>query len=129
MNIPLIVLLLIKYWYSIHFTYFYFSYTKNRIKYLGTSSKSLIEGAISLTSTKDLKDIIVRENITYPLNSQLKLHNIQRVAICFGSNIITTNIGNFSLLGKKNVSAGRISILWTFGLFRAILNAQRNSFV
>ena len=70
MNIPLIVLLVINYWYLIHFTYLYCSYTKNRIKYLGTSSKSLIEGTVGLTSTKDLLDILVRQNITYPLNSQ-----------------------------------------------------------
>ena len=71
MNVPLIVLLVINYWYSIHFTYLYLSYTKNIMKYLGTSSKTFIEGAVSLTSTKDLQDILVRENITYPLNSKL----------------------------------------------------------
>ena len=58
MNIPLIVLLVINNWYLIHFTYFYSPYTKNIIKYLGTSSKNLIEGAVGLTSTKDLLDIL-----------------------------------------------------------------------
>ena len=65
MNIPLILLLVINHWYSIHFTYFYWSYTKNRLEYLGTSSKSLIEGAVSFTSTKYLQEILARENITY----------------------------------------------------------------
>ena len=63
------------------------------MKYMGTSSKSLIEGAVSLTSTKDLQDILVRQNITYPLNSQPKFHNIQRGAIFLDSSIITTDIG------------------------------------
>ena len=93
MYIPLIVLLVINDWYSIHFNYFCCSYTKNRIKYLSTSSKKLIEGAVGLTSTKDLLDILVRQNITYPLNSQPKFHNIQRMPICLGSSIITTNVG------------------------------------
>ena len=79
MNIPLILLLVINYWSSIHCTYFYCSYTKNKIKYLGTSSKTLIEGDVGLTSTKDLLDILARQNITYPLNSQPKFHNIQRL--------------------------------------------------
>ena len=64
MNIPLIVLLVINYWYLIHFTYLLWSYTKNRMEYLGTSSRSLIEGAVILTSKKDLQDIIVRENLS-----------------------------------------------------------------
>ena len=59
---------------------------------MGTSSKKLIEGALSLTSTDYLQDIIVGENITYPLNSQPKSHNIQRGARCLGCSIITTNI-------------------------------------
>ena len=92
MNIPLIVLLVINDWYSINFTYFYCSYTKNIMKYVGTSSKSLIEGAVSLTSPKDLLDILVKENITYLLNSQPKFHNIQRMPRCLGSSIITNNI-------------------------------------
>ena len=77
MNIPLILLSVINFWYSIHFGSFYCSYTNNKMKYLGTSSKILIEGAVSLTSTKNLQDILVRENITYPVNSQPKYHNIQ----------------------------------------------------
>ena len=44
----------INYWYSIHFSYVYCSYTKNIMKYLGISSKILIGGAVSLTSTKDM---------------------------------------------------------------------------
>ena len=50
------------------------------MKYLGTSSKSLIEGAVSLTSNMDLLDILVRQNVTNPLNSQPKFYNIQRGA-------------------------------------------------
>ena len=69
MNIPIIVLLVINYWYLIHFTYFYCSYTNNIIEYLCTSSNSLIEGTVVVTSTKDLLDILVRKNITYPTNS------------------------------------------------------------
>ena len=63
---------------------------------MGTSSNSLIEGAVSLTSTKDLQEIFVKENITYPLNSQPKFNNIQRDTNLFGSIIITINIGKFS---------------------------------
>ena len=80
MNIPLIVLLAINYWYPIHFTCFYYSYKNNRMKYLGTSSKNFIEGSVSLTSTKEMQDIIERKNATYPLNSKPKIHNIQRDA-------------------------------------------------
>ena len=54
MNAPIVVLLLINYWYLIHFTYFYCYYTKNRIKYLGKSSRLLIKGDVRMTSTKDL---------------------------------------------------------------------------
>ena len=100
MNIPLIVLLVIIGWYPIHFTYFYGSYTKNRIKYLGTSSKRLIEGPIGLTSTKDLLDLLVRQNITHPLNYQTKFHKIQRMPRCLGSSIITTNEGNIFVFRK-----------------------------
>ena len=100
MNIPLIVLLVIDYWSSIYFTYFYCSYTKNKIKYLGTSSKKLIEGAVGLTSRKDLLDILVRQNITYPLNYQPKFHNIQRMPICLGGSIITTNVGKRFVVGE-----------------------------
>ena len=105
MNTPLIVLLVLNYWYSIHFTYFYCSYKNNRIKYLGTSSKNLIKGAVSLTSTKDLQEILLRENITYLLNTQPKFHNIQRSSRCLGSSIITTNRQTLRLW-QKNVSAG-----------------------
>ena len=103
MNTPLIVLLVINYWYSIHFTYFYCSYTKNGMKYLGTSTKSLIESAVSLTSTKDLQEILVIENITYPLNSKPKLHNIERTPRCLGSSMITTNMQIFRLEQKNGV--------------------------
>ena len=64
MNLPLILLLVMNYWYIIHFTYFYCSYTNNRMEYMGTSSISLIEGAVSLNFTKGLQDIIVRQNVT-----------------------------------------------------------------
>ena len=77
---------------------------------MGTSSNSLIDGAVSLTSTKDLQEFFVKENITYPLNSRPKFHNIQRDANCLGSSIITTNIGKIFVLVKKIVSAGRIPI-------------------
>ena len=63
MNIPLIVLLVINYCYLNHFTYFYCSCTKNIMIHLGTSSRSFIEGSVRLTSTKDLQDIRVRQNI------------------------------------------------------------------
>ena len=69
MNIPIIVLLVIICWYYINFTYLYCSYINNIKKYLDTSSKSLIEGAVIWTSTKDLQEIVVGENITYHLNS------------------------------------------------------------
>ena len=101
MNTPLIVLLVLNYWYSIHFTYFYCSYKNNRIKYMGTSSKNLIKGAVSLTSTKDLQEILLRENITYLLNTQPKFHNIQRSSRCLGSSIITTNRQTLRLWQKK----------------------------
>ena len=122
MNIHIIVLLVINDWYPIHFTYFYCSYTKNRIKYLGTSSKSLIEGTVGLTSTKDLLDSLVRQNVTYPVNSQPKFHNIQRMPRCLGSSIITTDVGKNFVFNKKMVSARRISILWTFRLCRVIFD-------
>ena len=122
MNIPLIVLLVINYWYSIDFTCLYFSYIKNRMKNIGTSSKSFIEGAVSLTSTKDLQNILVRENNIYPLNYQPKFHNIQRGTRCLGSIIITINIGKYFVLRKKIVSAGRFLIIWTLGLCRAIFD-------
>ena len=77
---------------------------------MGTSSNSLIDGAVSFTSTKDLQEIFVNENITYTLNSQSKFHNIRRDANCLGSSIITINIGKIFVLVKKIVSAGRIPI-------------------
>ena len=106
MNIPLIVLLVIKYGYSIHFTCFYCSYKNNKIKYLGTSSKILIEGSVSLTHTKEMQDILERQNVTYPLNSQFRIHNIQRGAGWLDRNNITTNIGkiNFRLRQKYCLS-------------------------
>ena len=61
MIIPLIVLFVINYGYLNNFTYFYCSYNKNKMKYLGPSSRSLIDGAVSLTFTKDLKDISLRQ--------------------------------------------------------------------
>ena len=70
------------------------------MKYLGKSSKKLIEGAVSLTSTKDLLDIFLRKNITYPLNYQLKFNNTQRMLISFAIGIITTNVGKSFFLGK-----------------------------
>ena len=63
------------------------------MKYLGTSSKILIGGAVILTSTMDMQEILVRENITNPLHYQPEFHNIQRGARFLGSSIITTNIG------------------------------------
>ena len=102
MNIPLIVLLVMNYWYSIHFTYLYCSYTKNIMKYLRKSSKSLIEGAFSLTSTKDLQQIPVRGNITYPINYKPRFHNILRDARCLDSSIIITKIGKNNCLCRAN---------------------------
>ena len=111
MNIPLIVLLIINYWYSIHFTYFCCSYTKNIMKYLSTSSRSLIEGNVSLTSTKDQQEILMRENIIYPLNSQPKFHNIQRGARCLGSSIITTNRQIFRLKQKNGLCQANFDLM------------------
>ena len=59
---------------------------------MGTSYKILIEVSVRLTSTKDLQVILVRENITYLLNSKPKFHNLIRGARFLGSSIITTNI-------------------------------------
>ena len=59
-----IVFLVINYLYLINFTSFHCSYTKNRIKYLVTSSRSFIEGAVSLNFTKNLQDILLRKNVT-----------------------------------------------------------------
>ena len=100
MNNPLIVLLVINYWSSTHFTYFYCSYTNSNIKYLGTSSKNLIWGAFGLTSTEDMLDILVRQNITYALNSQPKFRIIQRMSRYLGSDIITTNVGKIFVFRK-----------------------------
>ena len=36
----------------------------------------------------------MRQNITYPLNSQPKLHNTQRSARCLGGSIIITNLSS-----------------------------------
>ena len=58
----------------------------------------------------------------YPLNSQPKFHNIQRGARRLGISIITNNVGKIFVLGKKIVSAGRFSILWTFGVCQAIFD-------
>ena len=74
---------------------------------MGTFSKSLIEGAVSLTSRKDLQDIIMRQNITYPLNSQPKFHNIQRDARFLDGSIITTNIDKFLSSVKKMSLPGK----------------------
>ena len=104
MNIPLIVLLVINYWYSINFTCFCCSYKKNRMKYLVTSSKILIEGAVSLTSKKYLQYIIVRQNVTYPLNSQHKFHNIQMDAGCLDGSIITTNISPYKYFVRIKIT-------------------------
>ena len=65
---------------------------------MGTSSNILIIGAFRYTSSNDLQEILVKENITYPLNYQPKFHNIQRGADCLGGSIITTNIGNIFFL-------------------------------
>ena len=92
------------------------------MKYVDTSSNFLIEGAVSLTSTEDLQDILVRQNVTYLLNSQPKFHNIERGAIFLDSTIITTNIGKIFVLCEKNVTAGQISVLWTLGLCREMFD-------
>ena len=89
---------------------------------MGTSSKSLIEGAVSLITVKDLQEVLVKENSTYPLNYQPKLYNIQKDANCLGSSIITTNIGKIFVLDRNIVSDGRIPILWTFELCQAIFD-------
>ena len=52
---------------------------------MGTSSKTLIEFDVRLTPTKDLPEILVKENITYLLNSQPKLQNIQKDVNIFWS--------------------------------------------
>ena len=72
------------------------------MKYLGTSSKNLIVRGCQfdlncLQDGKDLQDILVRENIIYPLHSQPKVHNIQRGAKRLGISIIVTNYGAYHL--------------------------------